>query len=220
MQYASNAIDGEVVDIAHDNVFWSPKLFHPGVAIICRNNAPLFSLGLKLIANGIRVTVRGMDISKRLIKILREFGDLSMSQEELLGHLSNWRRVKIAEGKLKEATVEDRYECLCVFARATENLGQAISHAERLFASEGHIELLSGHKSKGLEWDEVFHLDPWRIPSKFAKEAGGEALSQELNLEYVITTRAKRKLTLMNLEGFDASLAEPYHIAEADYASR
>lgn len=220
MQYAPNAIDGEVIELDHDDVFWSPRLFKSGAAVICRNNAPLFALGLKLIANGIPVTVRGMEISKRLIKILRELGDLSMGQEELLGHLFNWRRAKLAEGKLKEGTIEDRYECLCVFARATETLGQAIAHAERLFASEGRIELLSGHKSKGLEWDEVFHLDPWRIPSKYAREAGGEALSQEMNLDYVITTRAKRKLTLINLDGFDPALKEAYHIAEATDASR
>ncbi len=221
MKYAPTAADGEVLDIAREEVSWSHKLLPQGSAVICRNNAPLFSLGLKLIAQGIPVTVRGMEISKRLIKILREFGDTSMLQEELLGHLNNWRRAKIAEGKLKEATIEDRYECLCVFARATPTLGQAIAHAERLFASTGKIELLSGHKSKGLEWDEVFHLDPWRIPSKFAVDAGGEALSQELNLEYVITTRAKHKLTLINLDGFDASVSEAYHIVtEADHAAR
>lgn len=220
MKYAPTAIDGEILDLAHDEVFWSPKLLPPSAAVICRNNAPLFSLGLKLIAAGIPVTVRGMEISKRLVKILREFGDTSMGQEELLGHLANWRRAKLAEGKLKAGTVEDRYECLCVFARANATLGQAIAHAERLFASTGRIELLSGHKSKGLEWDEVFHLDPWRIPSKYAKEAGGEALSQELNLEYVITTRAKRKLVLINIDGFDAALDEPYHIAETANVNR
>lgn len=220
MKYSPTAIDGEILNLARENVFWSPKLLPQGAAVICRNNAPLFSLGLKLIAAGIPVTVRGMEISKRLVKILREFGDTSMDQEELLGHLANWRRAKLAEGKLKAGTVEDRYECLCVFARATATLGQAITHAERLFASTGKIELLSGHKSKGLEWDEVFHLDPWRIPSKFAKEAGGEALSQELNLEYVITTRAKRKLVLINIDGFDPSLDEPYHIAETSDANR
>lgn len=220
MKYAPTAIDGEILDLAHDEVLWSPKLLPQGAAVICRNNAPLFSLGLKLIAAGIPVTVRGMEISKRLIKILREFGDTSMPQEELLGHLNNWRRAKLAEGKLKAGTVEDRYECLCVFARATATLGQAIAHAERLFASTGKIELLSGHKSKGLEWDEVFHLDPWRIPSKYAKEAGGEALSQELNLEYVITTRAKRKLVLINIDGFDPSLDEPYHLVETSDANR
>lgn len=214
MKAAPTAPEGEIHELDYDNVRWSPKLLPKGAAVICRNNAPLFALGLKLIAVGVPVTVRGMEISKRLIKVLRELGDLSMPREELLSHLHDWRRAKLAEGKLKANTIEDRYECLCVFANATTNLGQAISHAERLFASEGQIELLSGHKSKGLEWDNVFHLDPWRIPSKYAREAGGEALSQELNLEYVITTRAKRSLTFICLEGFYTSISEPWRMLE------
>lgn len=211
MQWSDYAVDGKVSDFTTSNPLeryqWGPNLFPRSCAIICRNNAPIFSLGLKLLRAGRSVTVRGMDISKRLIKILREFGDLSMTQEELLGHLARWRTVKLAEGKLSEESVEDRYACLKVFAEATTNLGEAIAHAERLFSAEGPIELLSGHKAKGLEWNSVFHLDPWRIPSKFARK--GEALEQELNLEYVITTRSKSELTLIDLEDFDIDLDSP-----------
>lgn len=212
MKWAEHAIDGEVTKLlkgpAYPDLIWGPSLFPRSCAVICRNNAPLFALGLRLIRAGRSVTIRGMDISKRLIKILREFGDHAMPQEELINHLERWRQVKLAEGKLAEESIEDRYACLMVFARSAANLGEAIRNAERLFSSEGPIELLSGHKSKGLEWDHVFHLDPWRIPSKFSRE--GEALEQELNLEYVITTRAKRSLTLIDLEDFDIELSEPF----------
>ena len=49
---------------------------------------------------------------------------------------------------------------------------------------------MSGHKSKGLEFDIVFHLDPWRIRTNLE----GEALAQELNCRYVIETRPKQEL--------------------------
>ena len=221
MQWAETAIDGEIVDLtggvgfsgggnATDQPYdaprtWGPGLFPPKAAVICRNNAPLFSLGLKLLRAGRGISIKGMDISKRLIKILREFGDLEMPRQELLEHLARWRSGKISEGKLKLETIEDRYACLVVFAEATPSLGAAIAHAEALFAAEGPIELLSGHKSKGLEWDHVFHLDPWRVPSPFARAQ--EELIQEDNLEYVITTRAKRSLTLLNLEDYDEEAA-------------
>lgn len=217
MQWAADAPDGEVnhlISSGTNAIIWGPNLLPRSCAIICRNNAPLFSLGLRLIRAGRSVTIRGMDISKRLIKILRELGDLAMTQEELIEHLGRWRQVKLAEGKLAEESIEDRYACLMVFARSADNLGQAIQNAERLFSAEGPIELLSGHKSKGLEWENVFHLDPWRIPSKYSRE--GEALEQELNLEYVITTRAKRSLTLIDLENFDIELTEPF-INEANH---
>jgi DNA helicase-2/ATP-dependent DNA helicase PcrA len=211
MKWADNAAEGTVTKIIRSpegGVQWSSALFPRNCAVICRNNAPIFSLGLKLLAAGRGVTIRGMDVSKRLIKILKEFGDTSMSRDELIGHLDRWRQVKLAEGKLSEETIEDRYSCLVVFAKAAPTLEGAIAHAERLFSSEGPIELLSGHKAKGLEWNDVFHLDPWRIPSKFAK--GKEQKEQELNLEYVITTRAKNSLTLIDLEDYDPELELPW----------
>lgn len=208
MKWSDTAAEGKVSDFTSSDPSvkyqWGPNIFPRSCAIICRNNAPIFSLGLKLLRAGRAVTVRGMDVSKRLTKILRELGDLAMPREELLEHLARWRTVKLAEGKLSEESIEDRYACLRVFAETTTNLGEAIAHAERLFSSEGPIELLSGHKSKGLEWSSVFHLDPWRIPSPFSKQ--GEALEQELNLEYVITTRTKSELTLIDLEDFDIEL--------------
>lgn len=217
MKFSDTALDGEVrylVRSGGKEVVWGPNLLPRSCAIICRNNAPLFSLGLKLIRAGRSVTIRGMDISKRLIKILKEFGDYAMTRDELIGHLGRWRDSKLAEGKLPEESIMDRYECLMVFATQSETLGAAIVNAERLFASEGPVELLSGHKSKGLEWEDVFHLDPWRIPSKFASK--GEALEQELNLEYVITTRAKRSLTLIDLEDFDIDLREPFYYPDEE----
>lgn len=211
MKWADNAIEGEVrrlLSEPNELLNWGSSIFPRSCAVICRNNAPIFSLGLKLLAAGRGVTIRGMDVSKKLIKILKEFGDTAMTREELIGHLDRWRDVKLAEGKLSEATIMDRYDCLRVFAQAAPDLKGAIAHAERLFSAEGPIELLSGHKSKGLEWDDVFHLDPWRIPSKYAR--GREEKEQEANLEYVITTRAKRSLTLLDLEDYDPELEQPF----------
>jgi len=208
MKWAEGAIQGEIIDLSDRKYQWGPNLFPRSCAIICRNNAPIFSLGLKLLRAGRSVTIRGMDISKRLIKILQEFGDTNMPREELLGHLARWRQVQLSSGKLSEETIEDRYACLRVFAEAAPTLAGAISHAEKLFSSEGPIELLSGHKSKGLEWNHIFHLDPWRVPSQFARS--WEEKEQEANLGYVITTRAKQSLTYIDLEDFDLELEEPY----------
>lgn len=213
MQWSEFAEEGMVIDLAGwldaaggkiNTMEWGPSLFPAHAAVICRNNAPLLSLGLKLLKAGRGIQMAGLDISKRLIKVLQEFGDREMSQQELLEHLARWRAGKLNEGKLKPETVEDRYACLVVFAEATATLGAAIAHAEALFAAEGPIKLLSGHKSKGLEWDHVFHLDPWRVPSAFARTQ--EEIVQESNIEYVITTRAKKSLTLINIDQYDEEL--------------
>ena len=72
---------------------------------------------------------------------------------------------------------------------------------ESLFSKDsGLITLSSAHKAKGLEWQHVLHLDPWRVPSKWAKST--EAMLQENNAQYVIETRAKETLLLANLKDF------------------
>jgi superfamily I DNA/RNA helicase len=96
--------------------------------------------------------------------------------------------------------VNDKAECLRVFAAFGPTLGAAVAYCEHIFSAKGPIQLMSGHKAKGLEFDTVYFLDPHRIPSPYARE--GEALEQELNVKYVIETRHKRELYYINLEDF------------------
>jgi ATP-dependent exoDNAse (exonuclease V) beta subunit len=96
-----------------------------------------------------------------------------------------------------------------VFISSTATLEEAIAFAEMIFTASGPIQLMTGHKSKGLEAPIVFHLDPWRVPGKKAvqiAEASGDTsqLEQEKNLEYVINTRAMEALYLINLDDMGA----------------
>jgi superfamily I DNA/RNA helicase len=65
-------------------------------------------------------------------------------------------------------------------------LSEATGYAEFLFKQRGAITLTTGHKAKGLEWDKVYHLDPFLIRTD--KE------EQEKNLSYVVTTRSANEL--------------------------
>lgn len=197
MKWPEWAGDGEVNHLGE----WSSATIPDNSAIICRNNAPLLSLGLDLIKAGRGVKLIGWDIGPQLIKILRKLGPESMPQPEVIAGIKAWEDEKLAKAK-NPGSISDRAECLRIFAEAGPSLAAAIAYAEHLFNAAGPVQLLSGHKSKGLEWDVVFHLDPWRVPSKFAVELGGEAVEQELNVRYVIETRAKRVLNLVNLSEF------------------
>lgn len=178
---------------------WSASDIPDGSAIICRNNAPLFRLAFQLIRAGRGVTVVGSDIGPALVKALKKLGPEDMTYEQTEKAIDAWQteRLKKAKGK---AAVADKAECLRVFLSVGGSLAGAVAYAEDIFRSAGPIQLLSGHKSKGLEWDTVFHLDPHRIPSPYAE--GDEALAQELNVRYVIETRAKKSLTLIDMEGY------------------
>lgn len=182
---------------------WDAKCIPDHSAIICRNNAPLLSCALALLRAGRGVHLVGTDLGPQLIKALKKFGDESMPQPGVMDAIDEWERDRMRKGR-NEAVIADKAECLRVFAAFGPTLGAAIAYAEHIFAAKGPIQLMSGHKSKGLEFDVVYHLDPQRIPSPYAKE--GEALEQELNVRYVIETRPKRELYLVRMDGFDAGI--------------
>jgi DNA helicase II / ATP-dependent DNA helicase PcrA len=165
-------------------------------AIICRNNAPLFRLALLLLGSGRGVHLVGTDLGPSLIKVLKKLGPPTLTQEQTYAAIEQWKVERLSKSKAREA-VNDKAECLKVFAEFGTTLGGALTYAEHLFRGRGTIQLLTGHKAKGLEWDVVYHLDPWRCNGKFAE---GEAKDQEANLRYVITTRAKERLFHIDLD--------------------
>lgn len=178
----------------------SPNSIPDGAAIICRNNAPLFRLALNLLGAGRGVHLVGTDLGPSLIKTLDRLGPPSLTQEETHAAIDTWLTTKLAKTRNPAAAV-DKAECLKVFAEFAPTLGGAITYARHLFSGKGAIQLLSGHKAKGLEWDVVYHLDPWRIPSPYATSP--EELEQEENLRYVIITRAKEKFFLISSDNID-----------------
>src|SRR6185436_19140724 len=176
--YPDWAIEGAI----HAPTEWTASSIPEGAAIICRNNAPLYRLGFNLIRAGRGVSIIGADIGPGLVKVLKKLGPENMEQANVFKAIDAWESDRSRKAKSKESTA-DRAECLRVFAEHGATLSAAVAYAEHLFKSQGTIQLLSGHKSKGLEWETVYHLDPWRIPSKWAKEP--EELEQERNVEYV-----------------------------------
>lgn len=145
---------------------------------ICRNNAPLFGLGFRLLAEGHSVTVAGSDIGPKLIGLMRKLGPESLTRTQTLSAISDWLEAKLER---ESKTAPDMAACMKVFAEHGATLGEAILYAEDLFKQTGTITLTTGHKAKGLEWDTVYHLDEHLL--------GWD--DQDKNLRYVIQTRSK-----------------------------
>jgi hypothetical protein len=155
----------------------SPSDIPDGSVIICRNNAPLFSLAMRLLAGGRSVSVSGSEIGPKITGIMKKFGPLSLRQEEVLAKIQTWLDAKIAK---ESTTAQDTADCMRVFAGRGNTLGLALAYAEDLFARRGPLTLITGHKAKGLEWDRVYHLDP-----QLCRDS-----DQDQNLRYVIKTRS------------------------------
>ena len=144
---------------------------------LCRNNAPLFRLAMQLLAGGRSVSVAGSDIGPKLIAIMRKLGSDDLARGRVLEAIAEWQ----ADREAKESkTAGDLADCMRVFAKQGNTLSTAIAYAEHLFKQEGTIRLSTGHKAKGLEFQTVYHLDPWLIRSD----------EQDQNLRYVIQTRS------------------------------
>lgn len=195
MQWPEWAIEGEVRHWGE----WNSSSIPEGAAVICRANAPLFRLAMSLLRQGRGCTIVGRDIGPGLIKTLKGLGSEQMDQASALKAIAKWEAEKKSKSRAK-ASIEDRAESLRVFVAVGKNLSEAITYADHLFKQEGPVLLMTGHKAKGLEYDDVIFLDSWRIPSKWAESE--EDIKQEQNISYVIMTRAKKTLTYANLDSF------------------
>lgn len=184
---------------------------HNDVAVLCRNTAPLIKLAFRLLRVGIPPMVLGRDIGKSLVTLAKKILPADGDAEALREAIEQWRWVESANAKASEneqklAGIHDRAESLlAVLAMArVQTKPELLSALEDLFSeSRGAITLATIHRAKGLEWSMVFHLDPWRIPSKYAKKAAAlgdrSQLGQEYNLLYVCETRAKHTLVMASL---------------------
>lgn len=157
--------------------YYAASEFEPNATFICRNNAPLLSLAFKLIASGHGINLVGSEIGPRLVKTLQKLGDTGLSQGAGLSAVDDWLQAKLDKGS---KTAPDMAECMRIIIRHGDSLGTAIGYAEHLFKQRGAIQLMTGHKSKGLEFPLVYHLDPHII---------GES-PQDRNIRYVIQTRS------------------------------
>lgn len=178
------------------------------LAVLCRNNAPLVALALKLLAQRIPAQVLGRDIAQGLIALSRKIArNDAMGRSELLGKIKEWgaREAQIAEANGEESKLDaicDKCEALIAIAVSVRDAGELRKVLADMF-SDGNargVLLSSIHKAKGREWDVVLHLDPARCPSRWAKTP--TAQEQERNLLYVCETRTKHTLAMANLGDF------------------
>lgn len=124
MKPADWAPEGEVTALAT----WSPQDLDEDAAIICRNNAPLFSLAVKLLAGGRPAELGGKDVVQQIVKIMTKFGSNNMNQGEVLGAIQAWcEKEKEKKKPWAHGQIEDRAECMRVFAQRVIRLGRRYS---------------------------------------------------------------------------------------------
>lgn len=197
MEWAPGAPEGAVI---HHNSLPLSKL--PSV-VLCRNNAPLIRLALRLLVTGISAEVAGRDIGAGLIGLTKRIaaGRNSdwMKSSEFTARLHRWADREIKRKPKSGPRIKDKTAALEAMAQHYPTLG-AIRHRLGLLYVDptnqksipAQVHLTTIHKAKGKEWDEVLFLDPELLPALWAEQEW--ELRQESNLAYVAITRAKTTL--------------------------
>lgn len=185
MKYPDWAAEGSVTALSS----WKASDLAEDAMIICRNNAPLFTTAIRLIKNGRSAELDGRDVVNYLVKIMKKFGSSDLPQSEVLISIDRWLAEQMDKTKERAwGALEDRAECMRIFAREAPDLGGAVAYASHISQMHSPLKLMTGHKSKGLESEIVYFLD-----EKLVKKT-----EQDPNLRYVIQTRAKNQLIYIN----------------------
>lgn len=170
----------------------------PGDMCLCRVNAPLVSECFRMIKNGVRAEVQGRDIGKGLVTLVKRMKADDIN--DLISKITDWqyREVDREMQKRKPSenrmiTVNDKADCILVFAKSCDTLDEVIDRINEMFTDREDnraVRYSSIHKAKGLESGRVFLLEPQMatVPHPMAKSAW--QIEQEWNLRYVAITRA------------------------------
>lgn len=200
IEASETAPDGEVQQIAA----WELSELQGGDMVLCRRNAPVISLAWKLISQGIPARILGRDIGGGLVKLIEKLQPKGIKGTHgLIEKLGQWQQAETKRWAKDERddmieAVNDKVNCIHAIVERTtvKTVPDLIRSIEAMFSDDADnqqaITLCSIHKSKGLEADRVWFLDPDLIPLKCAKQPW--QIEQETNLRYVGITRAKREL--------------------------
>lgn len=190
------AVEGEVVHAES----WGPSDISEGDAIICRNNAPLFSMAIRMIESDHLPELAGRDLAKPLKKIMNKLGKHLTLQAAAIDALDAWEKTQLKRARDgAKSGIRDQAHCIRIILKKTKTLGDAVAYLDHLLQRTGRVHLMTGHKSKGLEFDRVWFLDPdlCRIDR-----------DQDANVKYVIQTRAKQRLAYVSSENYEIPLTD------------
>lgn len=164
------------------------------VLMICRYNAPLVKVCIKLIQNDIPCYILGETLIKSLCEIVdnRKAGSLS----ELDAKLDTWYdHCSRAAPDIIKMQLKDKIDCIRAVMPYCENVEDVKRELRRFLKpgkAEGLLKLSTIHRAKGLEAKHVFILFP---PIEYPKCKTEVEKKQELNLHFVAVSRTKRNLT-------------------------
>jgi DNA helicase-2/ATP-dependent DNA helicase PcrA len=180
--------------------------FQDSDMILSRVSRPLIILCLQILGEGKKAFVKGKDIGTNLANMLKKtkksrFEDALKDLTYQKGLLIN-KMVKRgipfdeAASSVVVATYQEKLDALDALGVNLTKTQDVIDRIIKIFADEKDgICLSTVHKSKGLEANRVFIVEPAKMPAPWVRQSWER--EQELNIEYVAYTRAKHELVIV-----------------------
>lgn len=187
------AAPGAVKGFVGDGTF---KDAQEGDFILCRNNAPLVDAFITLLRQGKKCTILGKEFGDELVSLIDSVEDV-WGLEQVLENMISKLQKKGVKSPTKCEAYDKLNEKVNVLLSLYEYFGDLETVRSRIYdifvenASRG-ITLSTIHKSKGLESDNIYFLEPEVLPSKYATTE--LALYAEKCLKFVAITRARKRL--------------------------
>jgi len=184
------------------------KEIQDGDFVLCRNTRPLVAMCMKFISEGRKATIKGGDIGKNLINMIKKskakthdalFNSLEKEYNKLVEKTKVVYPGKDPEKVSTVVNMSDKIGALRAIANEsrTKSTEEMINTITTIFSDEATgIVLSTMHKSKGLEADNVFIIEAQLCPAFYAMQQW--QIEQEYNLMYVARTRAKKNLIYVN----------------------
>ncbi len=202
IQAHESAPEGMYTEQPYENLV---NLLQPGDAVICRYNKYLVSLCFRLIRLGVPAKIEGRAVGAGLISLIGKWKVTKL--DTLADRVVSWRdreerKALTKKNETKAAEIVDRAETVLVLIERAQEQGvttipELKAMIESFFADDvandkSLITLLSGHKSKGLEFPRVFVLGLFELMGRECFQPW--QTQQEVNLQYVVATRAQEFL--------------------------
>ncbi|WP_392530168.1 UvrD-helicase domain-containing protein [Nostoc sp. C117] len=213
---APDAIEGIIHQIEAVEI---EKSLKNGDVIIGRKNAPLVSLCIKLIGQGVKATVKGRDVGdliKKEIDLIAKMPGYSF--EFFNDAVAQYKEIKLQryrdldnEEELKQKLLDKLEAILAIYQSQTQakNVDNLKLCIDIIFSdTNSPITLSNIHKYKGGEAERIFIYKPNDLPMTWRNQQDWQ-LEQEENLLYVALTRSKSELFIVGYPDWYTPSANP-----------
>lgn len=186
--------EGEIVKRDEESMLDEAR---EGDFILSRLNAPLVTICMQLLKRGVRARVKGRDIGKGIIALIRKLHAPTVADVPALLEARTQKELVAASDitdedmrAAREQFVRDQQGIVLALMQGAQSVDELCRRCDELFSDDaelGAVMCSSVHKAKGLEAERVYLLE-----GTFRRHG------EEDNLCYVAITRAKTTLALVS----------------------